>query len=125
MQTLRYVVWVGLVLMVAGCAARSKEAVYLQSAQDQATQEDVRQQMGAPKTVTTSQSGDSHWVYEVWTWQPGDYRIAAPGAWCDQYTLTFDQEAVLREWTHESYFHGGEAFPEHCVPAQDLMERNP
>jgi hypothetical protein len=36
--------------------------------------------------------------------------------WCDEYVLMFDNESILREWTHRAYFHGGEAFPDFCVP---------
>jgi len=116
MRLLCQLMWVGLVLAVSGCALlEGKETTFLRSAQDRATQEEVRQRLGPPQFTTPTQSDESVWVYQVRQQQPGS-RINAPGLWCDEYVLTFDSQAVLRRWTHRSYFHGGEVMPAYCVP---------
>lgn len=116
MKLLRQLTWVGLVLTVSGCALfEAKETTFLRSAQDRATQEEVRQRLGPPQFTTSAQSGESVWVYQVRGQQPGN-RFTAPGMWCDEYVLTFDSQAVLRRWMHRSYFHGGEFMPTYCVP---------
>jgi hypothetical protein len=116
MRPLCQLIWVWLVLAVSGCTLfEAKETTFLRSAQDHATQEEVRQRLGAPQATTSTQSGEGVWVYQVRDQQPGN-RITAPGQWCDEYVLTFDAQAVLRRWTHRSYFHGGEVMPTYCVP---------
>ncbi|MGH7205264.1 MAG: hypothetical protein ACREI2_03520 [Nitrospiraceae bacterium] len=115
MRLFRHLLWVGLVLAVSGCALfEGKETTFLRSAQDRATQEEVRQRLGPPQLATSTQSAESVWVYQVRQQQPGS-RINAPGLWCDEYVLTFDSQAVLRRWTHRSYFHGGEVMSTYCV----------
>ncbi len=103
-------------LLAAGCAwVEPTETAYLRTAQDRATQEEVRQQLGAPILMAATQTGESVWVYQIRTQQPGN-RVTAPGTWCDEYVLTFDSQAILRRWTSRSYFHGGEYAPTYCVP---------
>ena len=109
----------GIVLLPAllGCTLfEVNEARFLRSAHNRATQEAVQQRLGPPTLTQTAPSGKSVWVYQIYDWQPGDNRMTAPGTWCDEYMLTFDDHAVLRHWTHKNYFHGGEAFPAYCVP---------
>lgn len=116
MIQIRSLLGIGLVLMLSGCSLFvPKETRYLQSAQNQATQEEVQQQLGAPKLMTTTPAGESRWVYEVREIEPGAQNSwATAGSWCDEYTLTFDKTGVLRQWTHKSYFHGGELMPISC-----------
>jgi len=33
----------------------------------------------------------------------------------DEYVLTFDEQGILRKWTHKSEGHGGETEPACCV----------
>jgi hypothetical protein len=100
-----------------GCAVfDADETRFLSHAQDRATQEEIQQRLGPPTLTKTTPSGAPVWVYRIYDWQPGDNRVTAPGTRCDEYTLTFDHERVLRRWTHKTYFHGGEAFPTYCVP---------
>lgn len=116
MRLRKQLIWTGLVLAVSGCTLfEGKETTFLRSAQDRATQEEVRQQLGPPQFTTSTQSSESVWVYQVQAQQSGS-RITAPGLWCDEYILTFDSQAVLRRWTRRSYFHGGEFMPTYCVP---------
>jgi len=116
MILIRSLLGIGLALMLIGCSLFvPKETRYLQSAQDQATQEEVQQQLGAPKQMTTTPAGESLWLYEVREIEPGAQNSwATAGSWCDEYRLTFDQGGVLRQWTHKSYFHGGELMPVSC-----------
>ncbi len=103
-------------LLAAGCAwGEPAETAYLRTAQDRATQEEVRQQLGAPTLTAAMQTEESVWVYQIRTQQPGN-RVTAPGTWCDEYVLTFDSRAILRRWNRRSYFHGGEYAPTYCVP---------
>jgi hypothetical protein len=107
----------GLVLLGSGCTVFvAKETLYLKSAQDRATQEEVRQQLGKPHQVATSKAGDSIWVYQVYYEDPGpNNQWGTAGTWCDEYVLTFDKEGILRGWTHKSEGHGGELAPTYCV----------
>jgi hypothetical protein len=92
-----------------------KETSYLRSATNHATQEDVRRELGEPRTVSTSQEGKSLWLYEVYELEPGSQSSwSTAGSWCDEYRLLFDQAGALRSWTHHSYFHGGEVMPASC-----------
>ena len=111
---------VGLVLTIAGLATGCslfipEETLYLRVAQNVATQEQVREQLGAPRDETSMPDGESQWIYEVREQEPGSQSTwSAAGSWCDEYVLTFDQQGVLRAWTHKSYFHGGEMMPIRC-----------
>lgn len=112
----RLIVLSAFVLIALGCAmVEPKETAYLRTAQDRATQEEVRQRLGPPTLTAATQTGAARWIYQIRTQQPGN-RTTAPGMWCDEYVLTFDDHAVLRRWTHQFYFHGGEYAPTYCVP---------
>ncbi len=114
MKTLLQISLWGVAAMMLGCALFiPKETRYLEGVQGRATQDEVRQQLGAPK-FTETQAEATIWVYQVRKHQPGD-RVVVAGAWCDEYVLTFDDRAVLQRWTHRSYFHGGEVMPTYCV----------
>jgi hypothetical protein len=108
-----------LVGLLVGCSVFvPKETLYLRSAQDRATQNEVRQQLGEPRSMSTSQTGEVLWLYEVRELEPGSQSSwSAAGSWCDEYRLVFDQGGVLRRWTHQSYFHGGEVMPVSCNSA--------
>jgi len=103
-------------IQLIGCSLfQTEQASYLHSAQNQASEQDVRNHLGAPVAKESGPEGESVWVYQVREQQPGN-RMTAPGMWCDEYVLTFDQQSILRGWTHRSYFHGGEFMPTYCVP---------
>lgn len=105
-----------LCIIATGCTLFiPRETLYLKSAQDRAGQEDVREHLGSPMVITSNQEGEVIWVYQVRAEEPGS-RWTSSGLWCDEYVLTFDRQAVLRHWTHRSYFHGGELMPTYCVP---------
>jgi hypothetical protein len=108
---------VGMVVLVGACAAFvAKETRYLESAQDRATQQEVRQHLGKPYQVATSKNGSPIWVYHVYYEDPGPYNPwGTAGTWCDEYVLMFDKEGILRDWTHKSEGHGGEIEPTYCV----------
>nr|MBI3612258.1 hypothetical protein [Nitrospirota bacterium] len=111
------VLCLGLALLGAGCTyLEGKETVYLESAKDRATQEDVRKRMGEPKIKASTPAGEPIWVYQVMWQDPSNQNSwGAPGTWCDEYVLTFDKQGVLRNWTHKSEGHGGELSPTYCV----------
>lgn len=106
-----------LLILAAGCALFiPKETLYLKSAQDRATQEEVRQNLGQPTLTASNPAGEAVWVYEVYQQEPGSQQSwAAYGSWCDEYVLTFDKQGVLRLWTHKIERHGGEMSPTFCV----------
>jgi hypothetical protein len=109
----------GLTVSLASCAIlEAQETSYLRSAKGRATQDEVQQRLGRPEETKVVPSGETMWVYRVRGWQPGS-RVNAPGAWCDEYVLMFDNRLILRRWTHQSFFHGGEAMPTYCVPGGD------
>jgi hypothetical protein len=94
----------------------AQETLYLRSAQDRATQDEIKQQMGPPAKTKFGPDREPVWVYQIFYEQPGNY-LTSPGTWCDEYVLTFDGQAVLRRWTHRSHFHGSELQPRYCVPS--------
>ncbi len=105
-----------MVAMLSGCAlVLPKETRYLRSAQGRSNQEEVAQVLGKPLMTTTSPEGNVVWVYQVREQEPG-MRWTSTGLWCDEYVLTFDGRSILRRWTHQSEFHGGELMPTYCVP---------
>jgi hypothetical protein len=116
MRPLSCLFLVGLLVVASGCSVIiPRETKYLQSAQGQATQEQVRQNLGAPQAMKTSQAGEAIWIYEVREVEAGAQNTwATGGSWCDEYALIFDKNGVLREWTHKSFFHGGENMPFSC-----------
>ena len=122
MKTLLQISLWGVLAVMVGCALLTpKETLYLRSAQDRATQEEVKQRLGPPWRTSVTPAGESVWVYEVREQEPGCCWTSR-GLWCDEYVLTFDNRAVLRHWTHESHFHGGEIMPAYCVPGRFKSE---
>lgn len=117
MKALLNAAFLGLVLTGIGCTVFvPKETLYLESAQDRATQEEVRQQLGQPSLMAPAPAEESVWVYEVRQLEPGSQQSwAAFGSWCDEYVLNFDRQGILRRWTHKSQKHGGETMPTYCV----------
>jgi len=106
---------VGLAVVGSGCMLFvAKETLYLKSAQDRATQQEVSQRLGKPWWTSTSPAGEPVWIYEVREEEPGS-RWTSIGMWCDEYVLTFDKQGILRRWTHKSQLHGGELMPMYCV----------
>ena len=107
----------GMAVLGTACSAFiAKETLYLESAQDRATEEQVRQHLGKPYQVATTKNGNPIWVYHVYYEDPGPYNPwGTAGTWCDEYVLTFDKEGILRDWTHKSEGHGGELAPTYCV----------
>lgn len=102
-------------MVAAGCSLLiPQESLYLKSAQDRATQEEVQQRLGRPALTAVTQTGEAVWVYEIRTEEPGS-RWTSIGMWCDEYVLTFDKQGVLRRWTNKSQLHGGELMPTYCV----------
>jgi hypothetical protein len=117
MKAFLQVALASLLLMGTGCELLvPMETLYLKSAQDQATQEEVRERLGQPHLVASTQAGETVWVYEVREIEPGSQNTrATAGSWCDEYVLTFDRQGILRHWTHKSKRHGGELMPTYCV----------
>ena len=125
MRLHRQLIGIGLLLALSGCTLlEAKESRYLQSAQDRATQEEVKLYLGAPKQMTATPAGEAVWVYEVREIEPGSQNTwATAGSWCDEYKLTFDTSGVLRQWTHMSYFHGGELMPLSCNSTLGVLRK--
>lgn len=116
------VLLLGSLLMTLGCALfQSKESIYLRSAINQATQEQVSRQLGKPRLVSSTHEGEPVWVYEVRDIEPmSQSSWSTLGSWCDEYTLIFDKEGILRDWTHQSFVHGGELMPLSCNSARGV-----
>ncbi len=117
MKILMRALFVGLVLLGASCSVLiPKETRYLESAQDRATQEEVRKKLGQPKYTAATPTGEPVLVYQFMWQDPSNQNSwGAPGTWCDEYVLTFDRQDILRNWTHKSEGHGGELSPTYCV----------
>src|SRR5437867_11846851 len=109
MVLMRSLLGIGLALIVIGCALIvAKESRYLQSAQDRATQEEVKLQLGAPKLTTTTPAGESLWVYEVREIdQGGQTTGASAGPGCGEYRPRCDGRAGLGRGHSKPYFNSG------------------
>ncbi len=106
-------------LVLSACATKKELSMStLNDAVGQATQEQLRQRWGDPATMRLLPDGGARWTYEGRETQPGN-RYAAPGMWCEEYSLTFDRQTILRDWTHGSHFHAGELMPQECLPKTD------
>ena len=98
-----------LTLVGVGCVLfLSKETRYLLTATDRAMQEEVLQHLGQPLRVTSNKTGEVVWAYRVRERvEGGNNAWTMVGVWwCDDYTLTFDAQGILRHWTHESQICG-------------------
>jgi outer membrane protein assembly factor BamE (lipoprotein component of BamABCDE complex) len=116
MRALSAFVSVCLATALAACASfESKQAAFLDAAQGRASHEDIRLRLGEPTNRRSLDGGQSLWIYEKREQQSGS-RYAAPGMWCKEYALTFDERGILQHWTRRSYFHGGELMPRQCIP---------
>ena len=112
--------------VLSSCALVASETRYLQSAQGKANQDEVARRLGPPAAATVNDAGETVWVYQVREQEAGN-RWTSTGLWCDEYVVTFDPHSVVRQWTHRSYFHGGELMPSYCVPGgfkSESTERN-
>ena len=117
METFLPAVAISAALLGAGCALfLDEETRYLRSAQDRETQQEVRARLGRPMWVLSPHAGETVWVYQIRQPEKGGNNIwTITGFWCDEYVLTFDQQAVLRHWTHKSQKHRDERSLADCV----------
>jgi hypothetical protein len=117
MNMIRQILYVGLILTGMGCALLvPQETRYLQSAQDRATQDEIRQRLGEPRHTASIPEGGTVWIYEVLDLEPGSQSTwSTTGSRCDEYTLIFDTHGILRHWTNTWQRHGGEMMPTYCV----------
>jgi hypothetical protein len=75
------------------------EGPYLRTAQNHATQDDIRKRMGQPPATQPLETGETVWQYEYYGYHGGDRNT--PGQiWCDRYSLAFDNQSVLRHWDY-------------------------
>jgi hypothetical protein len=84
-------------------ACAGKHWNYLHEANGQATQEDVRKEMGEPKETRVLDDGTIQWIYryEVRSsliFRRGDMVGGFP---CVDYALLFDSRNVLSYWTRQ------------------------
>jgi hypothetical protein len=104
------ILMVAIALALVGCAqAPPHQVQYLQSALNQATQDEVAQRLGAPARTVALTNGGSVWTYQypvaiglgAGAPPPG---MATPSgtAHCDELVLTFDERHVLRRWRQQS-----------------------
>lgn len=96
----------GLVLALTSCALfLTKESRYLRAATDQATEVEVTQHLGDPAEIMSDEKGRTVWLYETRKQiQQGTNSawVTFPAWQCDRYRLTFDDQQILRDWTHTS-----------------------
>jgi hypothetical protein len=111
-----------IVIMATGCSHfQNRQAAYLDSVKGRATQAEVRQELGPPNATRQSEDGETIWVYELREQQSGN-RFTAPGMWCEEYLLTFDDKAIFQRWRQLSNFHGGELMPKECIPGAEASK---
>ncbi|MCK6499658.1 MAG: hypothetical protein L6Q38_09290 [Nitrospira sp.] len=108
-------------LFLAACShLQGREAAYLDEVKGRATQAEIKQELGSPKSVRQGEAGETIWVYELWEQQSGN-RLTAPGMWCEEYRLIFDATGLFRRWRQLSHFHGGELMPTECIPEDQTL----
>jgi len=91
-----------LLMFLTGCALfQEEEVTYLKEAEKlHATQDEVKRRLGTPRVTKSIANGETVWLYQIWTNTGGD--LNGPGtSYCDQYSLRFDRQAILREWKHQ------------------------
>jgi hypothetical protein len=106
-RTLQKVLSTLMALAIMACSVfLSKEARYLMSAKNRATEAEVRQRLGEPSKSILDNEGHANWVYETKT----HVQEGTNNAWttfeslrCDTYRLMFDEHHILRSWTHASW----------------------
>jgi molybdenum cofactor biosynthesis enzyme MoaA len=84
-------------LLVAGLAGCATPMLmdYLVTAQDRATQEEVRKELGEPRKTFQQEDGRSIWIYHHISY---NYNPPFGASSCVEYRLTFDGQRVLRQW---------------------------
>jgi len=101
MKLKRGLMIIGALAALAGCVLLEPwQVTYLRTAENRATQQEVKEKLGAPLRVTRSEGDGTEWYYEFFDYDPGD-RIHPGVSWCDQYWLSFDDRALLRRWQHK------------------------
>lgn len=110
-------VLIGMAGLGIGCALfLDRETIYLRSAQDRATHQEVRDRLGPPLWIGPGNAGKTVWVYQITQREKGGNNILdIVGYWCDEYVLTFDPSGVLRHWDHQSQKHRDPPSPADCV----------
>ncbi len=125
-SALRTTIWglvMALVLTCTACGGPWRDT-YFKKGVDRLTQEDVRERLGNPHTAKTpALGGDSTWTYRVPMGDKELESIASPGfsgagesvgallgkpgegpkptLYCYRYTLTFNEQKVLKSWKRE------------------------
>jgi hypothetical protein len=83
-----------LLLLVLGmamvCCAPTLYEEYLSESLHQVSQDDIKKQLGPPRTVTSAEHTS------VWTYQASGERVY--GSECTTYMLLFDREKRLQDW---------------------------
>lgn len=114
--------------VLAACSAPWRDT-YFKKGVDRLTQEEIREKLGPPHTAKTpALGGDSIWTYrfalsdkELDPWNPAFIADASqsvsalmnknqegpkPTLYCYRYTLTFNEEKVLKSWKREECIPG-------------------
>ncbi|MFM8551810.1 MAG: hypothetical protein ACKOCD_05760 [Nitrospiraceae bacterium] len=96
-----FVAMAGLALALGACLPSQWE--YLGRANGQATQDEVKQQLGEPHDIKTLADQTQAWTYRYegqssFPGVRGDMRGGAP---CIDYILRFDSKQVLNYWTRQ------------------------
>ncbi|HSA61963.1 MAG TPA: hypothetical protein VLE03_06955 [Nitrospiraceae bacterium] len=114
---------VALTASLGGCGGPWRDA-YFKKGVDRLTQEEIREKFGPPHTAKTpALGGDSLWTYrfpmsekELDPWNPSFIADASqsvgalmgkggegpkPTLFCYRYTLTFNEDKVLKSWKRE------------------------
>ena len=121
----------GLAGMVGACGGPWRDT-YFKKGVDRLTQEEIQEKLGPPHTAKTPVlGGDSLWTYrlvlsekDLVSWQPTFFGEATqsvgalvgkggetpkPTLYCYRYTLTFNEEKVLKSWKREECVPGTRA----------------
>jgi hypothetical protein len=86
-------------LIVASASCAPSHEKYLDNALNEATEDDVAEELGPPEKHRELENGNSVWVYRMQSHGENVSYGDGPGsASCEEYQLTFDTTKTLREW---------------------------
>jgi hypothetical protein len=93
-----------LLSVIAGFGWATKDQRYLWSAKNRATEQRVRDRLGEPTRVEDGPAQHTVWIYERQEYvEGGNNAWTMVGSWwTDTYALEFDDQKVLRDWSHSA-----------------------
>lgn len=97
-KRLRRALWAGAFAMLLLACAPWLDEFLDAAAEQKATQDEVRQRLGKPSTVSAGREGGEEWTYRMFH---ASYAGSAGKNSCFEYRLHFDKQKTLQKWERE------------------------